>query len=135
MYSTGWGMTSSFWPILVQLGFGVGFAGLILVLSHVISPKLRKKSDARPDTFECGVPYIGDAKGIFNVKFYIIAVLFIVFDIEAIFMFPWAVSFLSFKKVGLGGFILLEMFLFLLVLLVGYFYILKKKGLIWEDMD
>ena len=126
-------MTNSFWPLLVQLLFGIGFAGLILGLAHWISPQLKKKSNQRPDTFECGVPYVGDAKGVFNVKFYMVAVLFVLFDIEAVFLFPWAVSFKTFKEIGMGGFILLEMFLFLAILLIGYFYILRKGGLDWEE--
>ena len=128
-------MVNDHWPLLFQLGFGLGFAGLVLFLAHLIRPKLKKTSDANPDTFECGVPYFGDAKGIFNVKFYMVAVLFILFDIEAVFLFPWAVAFQSFKSIGLGGFILAEMFVFLTVLLIGYIYVLRKGGLNWESPD
>ena len=125
-------MVEGYWPLILQMAFGFGFAAVVLTLAHLIRPKLRKKSDANPDTFECGVPYVGDAKGIFNVKFYMVAVLFIIFDIEAVFLFPWAVGFSSFKSIGLGTFILLEMFVFLLVLILGYLYVLKKGGLDWE---
>lgn len=130
-------MTSDLWPLLLQFAFGVGFAGVILVLAHIIKPRLRgqKPADSHPDTFECGVPFSGDARGMFNVKFYMVAVLFIIFDIEAVFLFPWAVSFLTFKEAGAGLFILIEMFIFLLVLLAGYFYILRKRALKWEDPE
>ena len=96
---------------------------------------MKKTAEFRPDTFECGVPHFGDAKGLFNVKFYMVAVLFILFDIETIFLFPWAITFQNFKSIGLSGFILLEMFVFLLILILGYFYILKKGGLDWESPD
>ena len=126
-------MINGYWPLILQIAFGLGFALLVLTLAHAIKPKLRKRAESNPDTFECGVPYAGDAKGIFNVKFYMVAVLFIIFDIEAIFLFPWAVGFSSFKQIGLSTFILIEMLVFLLVLILGYFYILKKGGLDWES--
>ena len=126
-------MIEGYWPLLLQMAVGLGFAGLVLTLAHIIKPKLRKRAESRPDTFECGVPHVGDAKGIFNVKFYMVAVLFIIFDIEAIFLFPWAVGFSSFKEIGLATFVLIEMFVFLLVFILGYFYILRKGGLDWEN--
>lgn len=128
-------MITSYWPILVQFLFGAGFAALILTLAHVIKPKTAKKADPHPDTFECGIPYVGDARGSFHVKFYLVAMIFIIFDVEAVFLFPWAVSFLNFKEMGAGLFILAEMFIFLLILLIGYFYIIRKGALDWEEPD
>lgn len=116
-------------PILIQLIFGLGFAVLILSLALIISPKKRSKPH---DTFECGVTYFGDARGIFNIKFYLVAVLFILFDIEAVFLYPWAVNLIKFKEAGLGGFIMLEMLLFILILVVGLYYIWKKGALEWD---
>lgn len=120
----------SFAPILLQLVIAVGFSGLIIALAFFINPKKRSKKEK--DTFECGVEYYGDARGLFNVKFYLVAVLFILFDIEAVFLYPWAVNFQIFQKAGLGLFLLLEMFLFLLVLVVGLYYVKKKGALEWE---
>ncbi|MCS6984897.1 MAG: NADH-quinone oxidoreductase subunit A [Leptospiraceae bacterium] len=128
-------MIQEYWPLLFQLLFGLGFAGLILSLAHIIRPKTFSKADPHPDTFECGIPYVGDARGTFNVKFYIVAMVFIIFDVEAVFLFPWAVSFRPFQEIGAGLFILAEMFLFLLILLIGYFYIIRKGALDWEDPD
>lgn len=128
-------MITSYWPILIQFLFGAGFAALILTLAHLIKPKSAVKADTTPDTFECGIPYEGDARGVFNVKFYLVAMLFIIFDVEAVFLFPWAVSFLNFKENGAGLFIVAEMFLFLLILLLGYLYIIRKGALDWEDPD
>lgn len=128
-------MSNSLWPVLLQFMFAAGFAGMVLLLAHKIKPRMKKPADEHPDTFECGIPYEGDARGLFNVKFYLVAVLFILFDIEAVFLFPWAVSFLRFKTAGAGLFILLEMFVFLFILVVAYFYIVKKGALQWEDPD
>lgn len=71
-------------------------------------------------------------QGIFNIKFYLVAVLFILFDIEAVFLYPWAVSLGKFKETGLGTFLLFEMFIFIGVLVVGLYYIWKKGALEWD---
>lgn len=71
-------------PLLIQFLFGVGFSALILTLAILIGPKKKSKPQ---DAFECGVQYYGDARGLFNIKFYLVAVLFILFDIEAVFLF------------------------------------------------
>ena len=126
-------MAYEFWPLLFSFALGVGFSGLILFVAHKIRPRVKKPAEEHPDTFECGIPYIGDARSPFNVRFYIIAVLFILFDIEIIFLFPWAATFGVYKEIGRLGFIILEMFLFLGILFLGYFYILKKGALDWED--
>lgn len=124
---------TSLWPALVQLLFGAAFAGLILLLAHKIRPRMHQKADAHPDTFECGIPYTDDARGLFNVKFYLVAMVFIVFDVEAIFLIPWAVSFKAFKDAGFGLVMLIELVVFLAILFVGYYYIIKKGALNWED--
>jgi NADH-quinone oxidoreductase subunit A len=116
-------------PIVVQLLLALGFSTLILTLALLINP--RKKSKIH-DTFECGVTYYGDARGIFNIKFYLVAVLFILFDIEAVFLYPWAVSLGSFTSAGLGTFLFLEMLLFITVLVIGLYYIWKKGALEWD---
>jgi len=77
--------------------------------------------------YECGVDPVGTARDRFSIKFYLVAVLFILFDIEAVFLYPWAVAF---RQLGLYG--LIEMVLFIVVLLVGYLYVLKKRALDWQ---
>ena len=126
-------LTQSLWPAILQLAFGVGFAVFILLVAHKIKPKIKKPADATPDTFECGIPYAGDARGIFNVRFYLVAVVFIIFDVEAIFLIPWAMTFKSFNQIGMGLVMLIELGVFLFLLFVGYYYILKKGTLNWED--
>jgi NADH-quinone oxidoreductase subunit A len=116
-------------PVVVQLILAVGFAALILTLALLISPRKRSKPH---DTFECGVPYFGDARGIFNIKFYLVAVLFILFDIEAVFLYPWAVSLGKFNEAGLGTFLMIEMFVFIFILVVGLYYVWKKGALEWD---
>ena len=123
-------MFHSFGPILLQLVLAVGFAVGIVALTAVIGP--RKINPVKNDAYECGVDYISDARGMFHIRFYLVAVLFILFDVEAIFIIPWAGSLLSFKKAGLSTFILLEMVFFISILIAGYIYILRKGALKWE---
>lgn len=123
-------MLQSFAPVLLQLILAIGFAVLIMVISTVVGPK--KLNPIKNDAYECGVDYFADARGIFHVRFYLVAVLFVLFDVEAIFILPWAATFLHFKKAGLGLFIFLEMVVFMGVLVAGYIYILKKGALKWE---
>ncbi|WCL48199.1 NADH-quinone oxidoreductase subunit A [Leptospira sp. GIMC2001] len=119
----------TFAPIAIQLLLGIGFSAIILVLAFILNPR---KSSKPADTFECGVEYYGDARSLFNIKFYMVAVLFILFDIEAVFLFPWAVNLISFKQAGLGTFLFLEMIVFLAVLIVGLYYVWKKGALEWD---
>jgi len=123
-------MLTSYIPIAIQLIFAIGFAAGVLWLTSLIGPK--KHNPVKDDAFECGVDYFQDARNVFNVKFYIVAVLFILFDVEVVFMVPWAVSFLGFKETGNGLFLFIEMVVFVAILLAGYIYIIKKGVLEWE---
>ncbi len=77
--------------------------------------------------------YADDARGLFNVKFYLVAMIFIIFDVEAIFLMPWAVSFKPFREAGFGLVMLVELVVFMAILFVGYYYVLRKGALNWED--
>ena len=112
-------------PVLMFLVVAFLFAGGTIALSTFIVP--RRHSPEKDSAYECGVEPVGNARSRFTVKFYLVAVLFILFDIEAVFLYPWAVTF---KQLGLYG--LVEMLLFILILLVGYLYLLKKKALEWD---
>src|SRR5262245_28972882 len=101
------------------------FAAGTVALSTLIVP--RRSNPTKDSPYECGVEPVGDARCSFNIKFYLVAVLFILFDIEAVFLYPWAVSF---RALGLYG--LVEMLLFILVLFVGYVYLLQKRALDWD---
>ena len=105
--------------IAILFLFAAGVAGLFIILSSILGPKKRTPVKAEP--FECGEEPITLPKGQRSVKFYIVAMLFILFDIELVFLFPWAVLY---RELGLFGF--LEMAVFLLILAVGYIYAWKK---------
>ena len=107
---------------------GLGLGGLIILLSSLLGPKV--KSSMKETPFECGVPISGDAKQRFSVRFYLVAILFLLFDVEVVFFFPFALVFKEY--LNFNSFILAEMGLFVAVLLVGYFYVLKKGALEWE---
>jgi NADH-quinone oxidoreductase subunit A len=112
-------------PVLLFLLVAIGFAGGTIGLSTLIVP--RHRNSVKNSAYECGVDPVGDARERFTVKFYLVAVLFILFDIEAVFLYPWAVTF---RQLGLYG--LIEMILFIVILFVGYVYLLKKKALEWD---
>jgi NADH-quinone oxidoreductase subunit A len=101
---------------------------LIVVLSYLLGKRIPTKE--KLSTYECGNEPFEDARGRFSVKFYLIAILFIIFDIEVVFLYPWAVVY---KKLALFG--LIEMGVFILILLAGYFYIIKKGALNWEESE
>jgi NADH-quinone oxidoreductase subunit A len=102
-----------------------GFAWFALLLTHLLGPK--KYDPIKQDTYECGVDYVGDSRARFSVKFYLVAVLFVLFDLEVVFMYPWAVNFRQ-----LGAFGLATMGIFLVLLFVGLLYEWKKGALEWE---
>jgi NADH-quinone oxidoreductase subunit A len=112
-------------PILVALLVAVGFVLVVMLASSLVVPMRTGRVKNSP--YECGVEPVGDARQRFPVKFYLVAVLFILFDIEAVFLYPWAVAF---RRLGLYG--LVEMVLFIVILFVGYLYLLKKKALEWD---
>jgi NADH-quinone oxidoreductase subunit A len=112
-------------PLLLAFVIATLFAGGTIAMSHFIVPRRRDPRKLSP--YECGVEPVGNARARFSVKFYLVAVLFILFDIEAVFLYPWAVTF---RQLGLYG--LIEMTLFILILFVGYVYLLKKRALDWE---
>jgi len=117
--------SGSYVPVLILLILAVLFAAGMVVLSRYVGRRI-----SYPEkfiTYESGMQPKGDARERFSVKFYLVAILFIIFDIEVVFLYPWAVQF---KKLGMLG--LVEMGLFLLILLVGYFYILGSGALKWE---
>lgn len=112
-------------PVLLFVVVALGFGAVTIGLSTIIVP--RRSSRMKDMPYECGVDPVGDARGRFSIKFYLVALLFILFDIEAIFLYPWAVSF---NQLGLYG--LIEMLLFIVILLAGYLYLLKKRALQWD---
>lgn len=115
-------------PVLILMGIGLTIGVAIIALSTYLGPKLKNKLKEQP--FECGVPPMGDTKHRFSVRFYLVAILFLLFDVEAIFFFPFALIFREYLSIN--SFILLEMGLFLGILLIGYIYVVRKGALDWE---
>lgn len=112
-------------PVLLLFGFVLVNAVGMLVLSHLVSPQRPTPVKATP--YESGMPPLGSTRDRFSVKFYLVAMLFIVFDIETVFMIPWGVAF---RQLGLFG--LVEMVVFIAILLVGYVYAWKRGALEWD---
>jgi NADH-quinone oxidoreductase subunit A len=121
-------MLQPYVPILVLIAFVVANAVLILGISHVFSSYRRTATKVAP--YESGIPVLGDARERFSVKFYLVAMLFIIFDIETVFMIPWAVAFRQLADIG--GLLIVEMLVFVAILGVGYIYIWKRGALQWD---
>lgn len=112
-------------PIVLYMGVGLAFGLVSLMVGWVVRPSRPYKAKLIP--YESGSPLFQDARVQFPIRYYIIAMLFVVFDIEVVFMIPWAVAF---KKLGVVG--LVEMFLFIAILVVGFWYAWKKGALEWD---
>jgi NADH-quinone oxidoreductase subunit A len=121
-------MFEVYFPMFLLIFVVIAMAVAMVLLSYLFGKRIREKT--KLSTYECGNEPFEDARGRFSVKFYLIAILFIIFDIEVVFLYPWAVIY---KKLALFG--LIEMGIFLLILLAGYFYIIKKGALKWEESE
>lgn len=117
---------SDFIPIAIMFMVAAGFVVVTMLATHLLGPK--RKTKTKMETFECGIEVKGNARIPFSIKYFLVAILFVLFDVEVIFMYPWAVNF---KSLGLTG--IIEMFSFVALLLVGFYYIISKKALKWED--
>jgi len=114
-----------FWPILILIGLGAGFAGGNIILSQFLGP--RRPSPEKSATYECGMPPVGDARERQSVKFYIVAMIFLLFDIEIAFLYPWAVAF---RDLGMTGFF--QVLTFFALLVTGYIYVWRKGAFDWS---
>jgi NADH-quinone oxidoreductase subunit A len=116
-------------PLLIHFMVAGALAGGMVLLSWIIGQ--RKPTRAKMAAYECGMAPIGDARERFSVKFYLVAMLFILFDVEAVFLYPWAIILKDLKRMGQGVFAISEMFVYIGIVLVGFFYIWKKGVLDW----
>ncbi len=114
-----------FIPIIFQIIVALGFVVVTLIATHFLGPK-RKTLD-KLNTFEAGIEAVGNARQPFSIKYFLVAILFVLFDIEVIFMYPWAVNFV---ELGWDG--VIAMFIFMSTLLLGFIYVIKKKALEWH---
>src|SRR5881296_3715008 len=122
-------MNQPYLSFLILLAFVAFNAALLIGLSHLLTP--RRPTILKDMPYESGMPPLGDAHERFSVKFYLVAVLFILFDIETVFLIPWAVIFMG-NGTATTGFLLVEMLVFLLILFVGYVYVWKRGASQWD---
>jgi NADH-quinone oxidoreductase subunit A len=112
--------------ILIMIALGAGFALVSVLLSHVLGPRHPTAEKSAP--YECGMPPVGDARERQSVKFYLVAMIFLLFDIEVAFLYPWA---MALRDLGWNGFV--EVVLFFALLLAGYMYVWRKGALDWGN--
>lgn len=117
---------NTYLPIGLQLFFALGIVILILIVTHLLGPK-RKTSD-KLENFESGIQSVGNARQPISVKYFLVAILFVLFDVEIIFFYPYAVNF---KALGWNGYFAVLMFVGFFI--IGFYYIIKKGALEWED--
>src|SRR5438477_1339258 len=116
-------------PLLIHFVLAGALASAMVLLSWIIGH--RKPTRAKLSPYECGMTPIGDARERFSVKFYMVAMLFILFDVEAVFLYPWAIILKDLKAMGQAVFGISEMFVYIGIVLVGFWYIWKKGALDW----
>ena len=114
-----------YFPIFLLFLVAMSFVIFTMALTHLTGPK--RSNNRKLAAFECGIESVGNARNPFSIKYFLTAILFVLFDVEVIFMYPWAVNF---KSLGIPGFV--EMLVFMAFLLVGFFYVIKRKALDWE---
>jgi NADH-quinone oxidoreductase subunit A len=123
-------MLAEYIPIAILFVLAIALAFLVVALGHLFGP--RRKTERKSMPYESGMKPIGPGTRRVPVRFYLVAVLFILFDIEIVFFYPWAVALRQFVAQSLGIFALIEMLIFIIILLVGYVYAWKKGALEWE---
>src|SRR5277367_449173 len=116
----------TYWPVLLQALIALAVAAGMIGISYILGHKVRNRVKDMP--YECGIAPTGNARERFSVKFYLVGMLFILFDIEAIFLYPWAVVYRELKMFGF-----FEMLLFIALVMAGFFYIWKKGALDWSQ--
>jgi len=114
-----------FVPILIMIGLALGFAGGNIVLSQFLGP--RKPSPEKEAPYECGMPAVGDARERQSIKFYLVAMIFLLFDIEVAFLYPWAIAFRDLGKTGFW-----QIVTFFALLATGYIYVWRKGAFDWS---
>jgi NADH-quinone oxidoreductase subunit A len=118
-------LPADYFPMVIQFVVALGFIVTTMVATHLLGPK--RKSKIKLESFECGIESKGNARIPFSIKYFLVAILFVLFDVEVIFMYPWAVNF---KELGTTG--IFEMLVFMVLLLTGFYYIIRKGALKWE---
>jgi NADH-quinone oxidoreductase subunit A len=123
-------MSENFLPVLLVIGIAVTFAAVFLAISFWLGPK--RPSLLKSSTYECGIPPRGTTQIRFFIRFFLVALLFLLFDLEAVFLYPWVLLYREFLAAGRALFALGELGVFLSVLVVGLVYVWRKGGLEWQ---
>ena len=118
-------MPENYVPILIQASIAIGFVLVSLVASHFLGPKVH--GDVKDEAFECGIESEGNARTPFSVKYFLTAILFVLFDIEIVFFYPYAVNFQEFGKEGF-----MAVLTFVAIFFVGFIYVVKRGALDWD---
>jgi NADH-quinone oxidoreductase subunit A len=118
-------MLREYAALLILIGFVVANAAGIIIMSHIMSP--RRPTRVKGEPYESGMPPLGGTRDRFSIKFYLVAILFVAFDVEGVFMIPWAVAFRQLRLFGL-----IEMLIFVLILCVAYCYAWMRGALEWD---
>ena len=126
-------MYTDYIPVIVFTGLAIALLIVPLIIQHLVSPRHDKGND-KLMSYECGEVPEGSAWVKFNIRFYIIALVFIIFDVEVVFLFPWAVVYQDFIASGNGLLVLIEMLLFVMILTIGFAYVWIKGDLDWVKM-
>ena len=117
-------MPRGYIPILLFLGLAAAFPVVTILLAKLVRPSAPNQT--KLEAYECGIPAEGDTRGRYSVRFYLVAILFVIFDVETIFLLPWAIQY---DVLGIFGFV--EMLVFLAILIVGYVWIFRQGALKW----
>lgn len=116
--------------IVILMAISLVIATVILTLNKLLGRKPSEVTKKKYDTYECGVEYVGDAHQQFSVRYYLVGIIFLIFDVEVVFMYPWTMVYQTYLKSG--PLILAEMGLFFVLLLGGYFYLRMRGALSWD---
>lgn len=117
-------MPRGYVPILIFLAIALAFPVVTLIAAKLVRPSMPSRT--KLEAYECGIPAEGDTRGRYSIRFYLVAILFVIFDVETIFLIPWAIQY---DVLGLFG--LVEMLVFLAILIVGYVWVFRQKALDW----
>lgn len=117
-------MPRSYIPILIFLALAFAFPVVTILIAKLVRPSA--PNTVKYEAYECGIPAVGDTRGRYSIRFYLVAILFVIFDVETIFLIPWAIQY---EVLGLFGFI--EMLVFLAILIVGYIWLFRQGALKW----
>lgn len=121
-------LVTGYLPVLFMFALAAAFVLGTMVVTHLLGPM--RKTRVKLESFECGVPSKGNARMPLHIRYFLIAILFVLFDVEVIFMYPWAVNF---KEMGVAGFV--EMMVFISLLLIGFMYAVRKGVLKWHKSE